>query len=615
MASYMMKIVTFSFCLLVILVYCQESELRTPRPTISSINEFIASPQNKTILEGDSAVLRCKTRDRVYSCQWFYLEHGLDLLDKGNEPTLLMTFRPTKHNDCSIKFSKAKLSQSGQWICKGLQLQNRKYVVSPPATLKVLARSGNTTEDSSTQTDNGEEKDKSVDILFHLSDEGHLINTKLGDNVILRCQTNHQLNACSWIRPDGTTLNFNNKGNYALEGNYTIANCSLRIIKVTEEDEGNWRCVVSTDHQSDKLGPLIHLHIFEFGTNHEGFSGQAGRKSNDSSFDNCACNYFYHSSNNNSSVSDIHIFRMTGNKKEEYMKFPDSSICSSMSSRTTISTPPAGHNAIAETEGSTRTSASDSLYSASTFGNVTYDASDGSPVKTTGTKDGSKRVAIESENVGPSQKHESSPVSAMKKPTTDANAEGDGKPKSDDPEDSHLRKLYTQISEVVAANPDKLKIVNEDETEDPSAVPMIWISKWVDYCNKYGLDYQPSDDSIDVLFNDLTKLLLIPDGHERSGQEHYHRLSDFSQSICKRVTLLRYFRNYMNEHLLKAGATMAPREVDELARIPSLIADNLAKSSTPSVASEKSVAPQENPSENTSSNNPDRTRPSLIKFI
>ncbi|RXG60399.1 Serine/threonine-protein kinase PLK1 [Armadillidium vulgare] len=178
------------------------------------------------------------------------------------------------------------------------------------------------------------------------------------------------------------------------------------------------------------------------------------------------------------------------------------------------------------------------------MGGESYDAPNGSPVKTTETKDDSKRVAFESENVEPSQKHSGSPVSAIKKPTTDANAEGGGKPKSDDPEDCHLRELYTQISEVVAANPDKLKIINEDETEDPSAVPMIWITKWMDYCDKYGLGYQLSDDSIGVLFNDLTKLLLLPDGEnihytERNGQEHYHRFSDFSQSICKRVTMLR----------------------------------------------------------------------------
>ena len=51
-----------------------------------------------------------------------------------------------------------------------------------------------------------------------------------------------------------------------------------------------------------------------------------------------------------------------------------------------------------------------------------------------------------------------------------------------------------------------------DEAEDPKAVPMIWISKWVDYSDKYGLGYQLCDDSIGVLFNDFTKLLLLPDG-------------------------------------------------------------------------------------------------------
>ena len=51
-----------------------------------------------------------------------------------------------------------------------------------------------------------------------------------------------------------------------------------------------------------------------------------------------------------------------------------------------------------------------------------------------------------------------------------------------------------------------------DEAEDPKAVPMIWISKWVDYSDKYGLGYQLCDDSMGVLYNDFTKLLLLPDG-------------------------------------------------------------------------------------------------------
>jgi polo-like kinase 1 len=40
--------------------------------------------------------------------------------------------------------------------------------------------------------------------------------------------------------------------------------------------------------------------------------------------------------------------------------------------------------------------------------------------------------------------------------------------------------------------------------------------------------------------------------------------------LCNQITLLKYFRNYMSEHLLKAGANITPREGDELARLPYL---------------------------------------------
>ena len=68
----------------------------------------------------------------------------------------------------------------------------------------------------------------------------------------------------------------------------------------------------------------------------------------------------------------------------------------------------------------------------------------------------------------------------------------------------------------------------EDEAEDPKSQPMVWVSKWVDYSDKYGFGYSLNDDSIGkchwyfmsslrryfsgVVFNDLTKLLLLADG-------------------------------------------------------------------------------------------------------
>ena len=48
----------------------------------------------------------------------------------------------------------------------------------------------------------------------------------------------------------------------------------------------------------------------------------------------------------------------------------------------------------------------------------------------------------------------------------------------------------------------------EDECEDPASIPIYWVAKWVDYSDKYGLGYQLCDNSIGVLFNDSTRLLL-----------------------------------------------------------------------------------------------------------
>ena len=138
-----------------------------------------------------------------------------------------------------------------------------------------------------------------------------------------------------------------------------------------------------------------------------------------------------------------------------------------------------------------------------------------------------------------------------------------------------------------------------DEAEDPAAVPMVWISKWVDYSDKYGFGYQLSDDTIGVIFNDLTKLLLLVDGKydflytwflvpfyefiliiinisrtiqyvERSGAEHYHTMDQHPPLLSKKVKLLAYFRSYMQEHLIKTGASVAPRDGDEHLRLPFL---------------------------------------------
>lgn len=114
---------------------------------------------------------------------------------------------------------------------------------------------------------------------------------------------------------------------------------------------------------------------------------------------------------------------------------------------------------------------------------------------------------------------------------------------------------------------------NYEDSEDPAAVPIYWVSKWVDYSDKYGLGYQLCDNSVGVLFNDSSRLILAGNGEnmqyiERTGQEHFHTLKCYPENLQKKMTLLRYFRNYMTEHLLKAGPSQIPREGDEMTRLP-----------------------------------------------
>lgn len=113
-----------------------------------------------------------------------------------------------------------------------------------------------------------------------------------------------------------------------------------------------------------------------------------------------------------------------------------------------------------------------------------------------------------------------------------------------------------------------------DEMSDPAAQPLFWVSKWVDYSDKYGFGYQLCDESMGVMFNDTTKLILLPNGlnvHyiDKSGEESYMTIENYPKIHEKKMKLLSYFSRYMREHLLKAGGS-AVRETDSLSRIPHL---------------------------------------------
>ena len=117
-------------------------------------------------------------------------------------------------------------------------------------------------------------------------------------------------------------------------------------------------------------------------------------------------------------------------------------------------------------------------------------------------------------------------------------------------DDLHLASdLQRQLEHLIQMKPNEKSDKREDEAEDPASAPMLWISKWVDYSDKYGLGYQLCDDSVGVLFNDSTRLIMTAGGAEnlqyidREGYEHLCTMKDYSDQLKKKVTLLKVKSN------------------------------------------------------------------------
>jgi len=111
------------------------------------------------------------------------------------------------------------------------------------------------------------------------------------------------------------------------------------------------------------------------------------------------------------------------------------------------------------------------------------------------------------------------------------------------------------------------------ETEDPASSPTFWINKWVDYTEKHGISYQLCDNSIGVLFNDFTHILLMADEKsllyiERNGAEAYHSLKTYPKEMEKKITMLLNFKEYMQDLL-----TMGDKDPDDddMTRLPYLL--------------------------------------------
>jgi hypothetical protein len=115
--------------------------------------------------------------------------------------------------------------------------------------------------------------------------------------------------------------------------------------------------------------------------------------------------------------------------------------------------------------------------------------------------------------------------------------------------------------------------------------PTKWVTRYVDYTSKYGLGFLLNEGSSGVYFNDSTKTALESDGEtfqyierlapsetETSSQQVESTVDTFTlacypESLKKKVTLLKHFRNYLLEQQKKADEddSVVPSSVNAVA--------------------------------------------------
>lgn len=72
-----------------------------------------------------------------------------------------------------------------------------------------------------------------------------------------------------------------------------------------------------------------------------------------------------------------------------------------------------------------------------------------------------------------------------------------------------VENLLDQLTKLLNSKPPRHEYNLGDEYTDPAAQPLFWISKWVDYSDKYGFGYQLCDEGMGVMYNDTTKLIML----------------------------------------------------------------------------------------------------------
>ncbi|XP_045715665.1 serine/threonine-protein kinase PLK3 [Phyllostomus hastatus] len=97
--------------------------------------------------------------------------------------------------------------------------------------------------------------------------------------------------------------------------------------------------------------------------------------------------------------------------------------------------------------------------------------------------------------------------------------------------------------------------------------PLVWVSKWVDYSNKFGFGYQLSSRRVAVLFNNGTHMALSANRktvhYNPTSTKHFSfSVGAVPRALKPQLGVLRYFASYMEQRLMKGGDLPSVEEVE-----------------------------------------------------
>uniref|UniRef100_A0A3P9ACL5 Serine/threonine-protein kinase PLK n=1 Tax=Esox lucius TaxID=8010 RepID=A0A3P9ACL5_ESOLU len=124
-------------------------------------------------------------------------------------------------------------------------------------------------------------------------------------------------------------------------------------------------------------------------------------------------------------------------------------------------------------------------------------------------------------------------------------------------EDSTMGSVADTVARVLRGCLENMPEAN-DLPKENMGCSFQWVTKWVDYSNKYGFGYQLSDHIVGVLFNNGTHMSLLADKktvhyYPELGQCSVFSTGDAPEPFIGQVTILKYFAHYMEENLMDGG--------------------------------------------------------------